>query len=251
MLSVWFKLPTLTWLPEYLILIDCLYVQSKLVKRICTESFTMFNTRQSCTMHDIVILQVVHSLPSMILIFLHRKGYCINIDRMCNIGCNCHVFGLNLRMRPLRSLQLLRCVPIFALVTSKGNKNSSHGELSPISSVAFAGSNIAGSGISLWFLIWYDSMLITNGLVGATDNITRRRKKRHYNLLVLAASEIERRKAASAAYSPPPLQSVEQYMSMHACLDSETHQNVIRVDDSQKFCSKLKVFEADGSKNQA
>ncbi|EGZ18586.1 hypothetical protein PHYSODRAFT_502857 [Phytophthora sojae] len=125
------------------------------------------------------------------------------------------------------------------------------------------------------FELVYDSMLTTKGLAGATDNVTRRRQKRYYALLARAGCEIEKRKAADTAYAPPLLQSVEQYMTNHICLDSEALQKVwlsqtevcsrlleaqmavsqcekvIRVDHSQKFCSKLKVFGSDGSKEQA
>ncbi|KAE9271920.1 hypothetical protein PF008_g30233 [Phytophthora fragariae] len=132
------------------------------------------------------------------------------------------------------------------------------------------------TGISLdLFDLVYDSMLTTKGLAGATDNVTRRRQKRYYSLLVLASHEIEKRKALDAGYAAPLLQSVGQYMTNHLCLDSEALQKVwltqtevctrlleaqmagsqcqkvIRLDHSQKFCSKLKVFGSDGSKEQA
>ncbi|EGZ06568.1 hypothetical protein PHYSODRAFT_532249, partial [Phytophthora sojae] len=131
------------------------------------------------------------------------------------------------------------------------------------------------SGISLeLFDLVYDSMLTTMGISGATNNIVRRRQKRYYTLLAGAATEIEKRKRADPHYSQPLLLSVEQYMTDHGCLDSEVIQKlwltqtavcstlveahmasaecakVLRVDHSQKFCSKLKVFGADGSKEQ-
>ncbi|EGZ21088.1 hypothetical protein PHYSODRAFT_497461, partial [Phytophthora sojae] len=115
------------------------------------------------------------------------------------------------------------------------------------------------SAISLeLFDLVYDSMLTTKGISGATNNIVRHRETQA---------------------SRPPLQSafaspVEQYMTDHGCLDSEVIQKlwltqtavcstlveahmasaecvkVLRVDHSQKFCSQLKVFGADGSKEQ-
>lgn len=224
MLSEWFKLPTLTWVPEVLNTNRLPVCTTKNCK--CTPKVKEYLNR---TVHD-----VQHKTK------LYYARY------SCCSGCTFTTIDDSYLSS---SKEVLLAFPYFLTYQS---------------------------GISLSFFdLVYDSMLTTKGLAGATDNITRRRQKRYYNLLVLAASEIEKRKAANAAYSPPLLQSVEQYMTKHACLDSETLQKVwlaqteicfrlleanmatseynkvIRVDHSQKFCSKLKVFEADGSKNQA
>ncbi|ETM98347.1 hypothetical protein PPTG_24645, partial [Phytophthora nicotianae INRA-310] len=77
------------------------------------------------------------------------------------------------------------------------------------------------------------------------------------------------------AYSPPLPPTEAQYMTSHMCLDAEvlkdlwlTHTKILsrlclgqmkdtkcdrvfRIDHSQKFCSKLKVYGADGSKEQS
>ncbi|OWY91341.1 hypothetical protein PHMEG_00040115, partial [Phytophthora megakarya] len=131
------------------------------------------------------------------------------------------------------------------------------------------------SGISMeLFDLVYDGMLTTKGVSGAGSNVTRRRQKRYYSLLARAANFIEKRKRVDHQYHLPLFPSVDQFMTEHACLDNEAIQKVwlqqtsicsklveahmasarcekvIRADHSQKFCSKLKVFGADGSKEQ-
>ncbi|EGZ21950.1 hypothetical protein PHYSODRAFT_496061, partial [Phytophthora sojae] len=106
------------------------------------------------------------------------------------------------------------------------------------------------------FHLVYDSVLTTRGISGASSSVTRSEAK-------------------NANYSPPMLVSLEQYMEANACLDDEALQKiwltqteicsrlleahmtqckikrVIRLDHSQKFCSKLKVFGAQGKKDQS
>ncbi|EGZ09468.1 hypothetical protein PHYSODRAFT_377811, partial [Phytophthora sojae] len=121
----------------------------------------------------------------------------------------------------------------------------------------------------------YDSMLTTRGISGASSSVTRCRQRRYYALLSVAGVEAEKRRQKEANYSPPMLVSLEQYMEANACLDDEALQKiwltqteicsrlleahmtqckikrVIRLDNSQKFCSKLKVFGAQGKKDQS
>lgn len=125
------------------------------------------------------------------------------------------------------------------------------------------------------FDIVYDGMLSTKGIAGAAANIVRRRQKRYYRILARAGAKVEELRLLDADYAPPLPPTEAQYMPNHVCLDSEvlkelwlSHTNILsrlcaaqmtdtkcervfRMDYSQKFCSKLKVHAADGSKEQS
>eukprot|EP00644_Phytophthora_capsici_P000824 jgi/Phyca11/109320/e_gw1.16.118.1 len=100
------------------------------------------------------------------------------------------------------------------------------------------------------FDLLYDCMLTTKGISGAY------------------------RKREDSCFSPPLLATIEQYMSNNACVDEESLRNLwleqteiysrlltaqiaqskcarlIRMDHSQKFCGKLKVWGSEGQKEQ-
>ncbi|KAF1785396.1 hypothetical protein GQ600_5397 [Phytophthora cactorum] len=110
------------------------------------------------------------------------------------------------------------------------------------------------------FALVYDSMLTTKGISGACSNINRRRQNRFYKLLSLAGVAVEKRRKRDPAYSPPVLVTVEHNLLSTAPICSrllEAHmpqskiKRVIRLDHSQKFCSKLKVYGAKGKKDQS
>ncbi|KAG1688921.1 hypothetical protein DVH05_003005 [Phytophthora capsici] len=124
------------------------------------------------------------------------------------------------------------------------------------------------------FDLLYDCMLTTKGISGAVKNITRRRHKRYYEIASKAAVAVEYRKREDSCFSPPLLATIEQYMSNNACVDEESLRNLwleqteiysrlltaqiaqskcarlIRMDHSQKFCGKLKVWGSEGQKEQ-
>eukprot|EP00644_Phytophthora_capsici_P018420 jgi/Phyca11/129760/e_gw1.87.84.1 len=125
------------------------------------------------------------------------------------------------------------------------------------------------------FDLVYDSMLTTKGISGAISNVTRRRQKRYYHLKSLAAMAVDAERLKGNGFLTPLLATVEEYMSLNVCIDEETLLRVwldqtqlcsrlleaqiahskckrlIRIDHSQKFCSKLIVYGANGQKDQS
>jgi len=122
------------------------------------------------------------------------------------------------------------------------------------------------------FDILYDSMLTTKGIEGAVANISRRRQRRYYRMLSRVGASVEELRLANADYAPPLPPTEAQYIANNACIDAEvlkelwlTHTNiysrlcaldtkcnrVFRIDHSQKFCSKLKVYGDNGSKERS
>ncbi|KAG3232544.1 hypothetical protein PI124_g22374 [Phytophthora idaei] len=121
------------------------------------------------------------------------------------------------------------------------------------------------------FDIVYNGMLSTKAVASAVASIVRRQQKRYYSIRSRVCAKVEELGLQDADYVSllPPTEA--QYISNDACLDAEvfkelwlththilsrlcaaqmadtTYDQVLRMDHSQKFCSKLKNFEADGS----
>lgn len=123
--------------------------------------------------------------------------------------------------------------------------------------------------------IIHGSITSNRGFEAATDNIKRRRQNRFYSLLCEYSSRAKQMQLRDAEFDISLPLTVEQYTTRHQVVDAQVAKRVwmahtevyaklaaavmsgveclkvMRLDHSQKFCKKMKVFGADGINEQS